>query len=59
MIQNFVPGAHFLKEDLGAFDASFFGISATEAASMDVQHRILLESTYHAMENGEKLGLST
>ena len=48
-----MPGAHFLKEDLGVFDAQFFGISATEAGAMDSQHRILLEVAYHALEDGE------
>ncbi|ROW08771.1 hypothetical protein VPNG_06429 [Cytospora leucostoma] len=49
--QKLVAGAHFLTEDLGAFDASFFEISATEAMAMDIQQRKLLEVTYHAFEN--------
>ena len=46
-------GAHFIKEDLGVFDAPFFSIPATEAMCMDPQHRILLETTYRALENGK------
>ncbi|CAN8097860.1 unnamed protein product [Discula destructiva] len=48
---KFVRGAHFVKEDLGTFDATFFGISATEAMAMDIQQRKLLEITYHALES--------
>jgi acyl transferase domain-containing protein len=45
--------AHFLEEDLGAFDAHFFSITPSEALSMDPQHRGLLETSYRALENGK------
>ncbi|KAL6717587.1 hypothetical protein ACLMJK_005502 [Lecanora helva] len=44
-------GGHFIKEDLGAFDAGFFSISPTEAAAMDPAQRGLLETAYRAFEN--------
>lgn len=47
-----VTGAHFLQGDIAAFDAPFFSINPTEAASMDPQQRGLLETAYRAFENG-------
>ncbi|WP_405487357.1 beta-ketoacyl synthase N-terminal-like domain-containing protein [Streptomyces sp. NBC_00096] len=42
----------FLTEDVDAFDADLFGIPAQEAAQMDPQHRLLLETSWEAMERG-------
>ena len=53
-------GGCFLNQDIGAFDAPFFSINPQEAAAMDPQQRGLLETAYHALENGiaesKKLG---
>ncbi|TEY78486.1 hypothetical protein BOTCAL_0048g00120 [Botryotinia calthae] len=46
-----VRGGHFIKEDLGVFDAKFFSITPAEAAAMDPAQRILLETTFRALEN--------
>ncbi|THV55759.1 hypothetical protein BGAL_0004g00460 [Botrytis galanthina] len=44
-------GGNFLEEDLGVFDAPFFSITPAEAACMDPQHRKMLETAYHALED--------
>ncbi|KAI1260500.1 hypothetical protein F5Y18DRAFT_405602 [Xylariaceae sp. FL1019] len=44
-------GGHFIDGDLSTFDAPFFSITAKEAAAMDPQHRLSLETTYRAFEN--------
>jgi acyl transferase domain-containing protein len=44
-------GGHFLREDIGLFDAGFFSITPSEAAGMDPMQRILLETTFHAFES--------
>lgn len=44
-------GGHFLKEDVGLFDAPFFNLTAQEAISMDPQQRILLECTFEALDS--------
>ncbi len=36
-------------DDIDRFDAAFFGISPREAASLDPQHRLLLETAWEAM----------
>ncbi|KAK4453396.1 ketoacyl-synt-domain-containing protein [Podospora aff. communis PSN243] len=44
-------GAHFIDEDVAAFDAKFFGVAQAEADAIDPQQRILLEVSYEAVEN--------
>ncbi|MCJ1314520.1 hypothetical protein MMC25_008202 [Agyrium rufum] len=44
--------AHFLQGDVSTFDAPFFSIAAQEAAATDPQSRLLLETSYRALENG-------
>jgi len=47
---NLVRRASYLK-GADQFDARFFGVFPKEAASMDPQHRLLLEEAYHALED--------
>ncbi|KAL2883985.1 hypothetical protein SGCOL_000623 [Colletotrichum sp. CLE4] len=44
-------GAHFIKDDVATFDASFFSIMAEDAKAIDPQQRFLLEVSYEALEN--------
>ncbi|KAI0382791.1 putative polyketide synthase [Hypomontagnella monticulosa] len=46
-----IRAAHFLEEDISAFDAAFFSISPAEATGMDPQQRMMMESAYEAVEN--------
>src|ERR1700747_842781 len=38
-------------EDVAGFDADFFGIGEREATAIDPQHRLLLETSWEAMEH--------
>ncbi|MBS1693884.1 MAG: type I polyketide synthase [Actinobacteria bacterium] len=42
--------AHFI-DDADAFDNEFFGIAPVEAAALDPQHRLLLQSSWRALED--------
>src|SRR5687768_16258606 len=50
------PGKTYVRkgafvEDVSNFDAGFFGISDAEAARMDPQQRMVLETVWHAIED--------
>jgi polyketide synthase 5 len=38
-------------DDVAGFDAEFFGLSEREATALDPQHRLLLETSWEAMEH--------
>ncbi|KAK7992235.1 polyketide synthase [Apiospora saccharicola] len=46
-----VKGGHFLKQDVAAFDASFFNMTTDMASSMDPQYRMMLEVVYESLES--------
>ncbi|RYC55767.1 hypothetical protein CHU98_g10440 [Xylaria longipes] len=59
-------GAHFVDDNVYAFDAGFFNIRAEEARNSDPQHRMLLECALEAAEDaghslldlaGKKIGV--
>ncbi|KAI2617049.1 ketoacyl-synt-domain-containing protein [Hypoxylon sp. NC1633] len=51
--QGSIPfqAGHFLEEDVGAFDSSFFSIPADEAKAVDPQQRMLLEVAVEALDS--------
>ncbi|EED14251.1 polyketide synthase, putative [Talaromyces stipitatus ATCC 10500] len=46
-----VKGANFLLDDPVDFDAPFFKVTKTELYTLDPQQRLVMENTYHALEN--------
>ncbi|MFC9970572.1 SDR family NAD(P)-dependent oxidoreductase [Spirillospora sp. NPDC127200] len=48
--KSYTAAGGFL-DDIASFDAGFFGISPKEAAQMDPQHRLLLETAVEALDD--------
>ncbi|KAE8548385.1 hypothetical protein EYB25_008763 [Talaromyces marneffei] len=46
-----VTHAYLLDEDLGGFDAEFFGVKPVEAKAIDPQQRLLMEVVYEGLES--------
>ncbi len=51
----YVP-ANGCLSDIAGFDAGFFGITPLDAEVMDPQHRLFLETAWHALENAGHAG---
>ena len=48
---SFVRARGALGDGIEDFDAAFFGVSPREAQAMDPQHRLFLETAWHALED--------
>lgn len=44
-------GGHFINQNIADFDAGFFGIAQLEAETLDPQQRVVLETSWEAVEN--------
>lgn len=45
-----VRHSYVLSQDIGLFDAKFFGVKPVEASAIDPQQRLLMETAYEALE---------